>query len=713
MAGAVVRGPIVPSNAKLMGGSARLVPCRSDLDHVRPSAKLSEATASVNEMYPGIPDNNGPTELTATVASSTSAPGKRRPPPGFLNLGNTCYANAALQCLFSTALSRALLEPRCFPVFRQYSSNGHLMVVVEEDLQPDLIGETINIINNDKKGKHQPPLPSRPKRAKEPATIKPSWLKTPNKQRRNQMSELCQWVTEELTDLCVKYRKKIAPNSSTFMAAVDSKEQFPALVAKIFTNCGKPPRPSNVVDPGNITRHVGRLSSCLRFGRQEDSHEFLRSLLSAMTMDGFNKDLSSLFDGLLESSVSCQHCGNASITRDRYMDLSLEIGNGEIKSLIDALEHFTREEMLSGDNKVYCETCKCKQHSSKTLRLATSPSILVCHLKRFDYDLYGRVRRLNKQISFSPTLDISPFMSLENKGKPPTYELVAFVSHQGRSCSSGHYLAYVRGSGGHKGTSARPWYRVSDSDVQEVDLESVLKKEAYILMYEVKGMRHHNIDGDCGSICSTSRINDVVREQAPSIIEKSTNWVVSSTDLLQQCRLVDVRDEEQKGEQTSANQRHSDLPVVSSAVENNIMLDMFNQCGLVDFSEGALGFCFAKSNTILAPKEGSRGEPIEGTLNTGLISDSAAPDTAVLSKNNQDDAMRGRTKETGTPSGKERKGRSLSNNRMRRRECLSNINGSSPSKAPYTSALLRSSTVMPRNTLSLIPPKTHKSIHSK
>jgi len=587
------------------------------------------------------------------------------------------------------------------------------MVVAEEDLQTDLIGETINIINGENKnGKHQPLLPSRPKRAKEPATNKPSWLKTPNRQRRNQMSELCQWVTEELTDLCVKYRKKIAPNSSASLAAVDTKEQFPALVAKIFTNCSKPPRPLNVVDPGNITRHVGRLSSCLRFGRQEDSHEFLRSLLSAMTMDGYNKDLSSLFDGLLESSVTCQHCGNASITRDRYMDLSLEIGNGEIKSLIDALEHFTREEMLSGDNKVYCEACKCKQHSSKTLRLATSPSILVCHLKRFDYDLYGRVRRLNKQISFSPTLDISPFMSLENKGKPPTYELVAFVSHQGRSCSSGHYLAYVRGSGGHKGTSARPWYRVSDSDVQEVDLEAVLKKEAYILMYEVKGMRHHNIDGDCGSICSSSRINNVVREQAPSNIEHSSTWMVASTDLFQQCRLVDVRDEEQKVEQTSANHRHNDLPVVSPSGQNNIMLNMFHQCGLVDLSEGAFGFCFAKSNTILPSKEGSREEPIENTPNTGLITDSAPPETAGVHKNNQDEAMRGRTKESGTPSSKERKGRSLSNNRIRRRECLSSINGSQV-KTPYSSALLRSSAVMPRNTLSLIPQKTHKSIHSK
>ncbi len=728
-----MRSPIVPNNQKLMGGSAHLVPCRAD--QVRPSASTSEVTATINGRFSVSIDNNGPTEVTLTTSSSSASPGKRRPPPGFLNLGNTCYANAALQCLFSTALSRALLEPRCFPVFRQYSSNGHLMILAEEDLQPDLVSETISEINftniGSLNGKQQPPLPSRPKglSGKEAATIKPSWLKTPNRQRRNQMSELCHWVTEELTDLCLKYRKKIAPHSSASVAVAESNEQLPSLVAKIFTNCGKPPRSPNVVDPGNITRHVGRLSNCLRFGRQEDSHEFLRSLLSAMTMDGFNKDLSSLFDGLLESSVTCQHCGHASITRDRYMDLSLEIGNVEIKSLVDALEHFTREEILTGDNKVYCEACKCNQHSSKRLRLATSPSILVCHLKRFDYDIYGRLRRLNKQISFSPNLDISPFMSLENKSIPPTYELVAFVSHQGRSCSSGHYIAYVRGSGGHKGASGRPWYRVSDSDVQEVDLDTVLKKEAYILMYEVKGMRHHNIDGDCGSICSSSRINKVVSESTTVTKDNSNNWVIASKTLFQQCSLVDAREEEQQSKKViiAANERHTDLPVVTPAAQNNnLMLDILHQCGLVDLSEGALGFCFTNSSANPSSKEGLIDEQVEKMKSNQEVSKVSAnlltsPEKRKNGENGQatdtktfhEDAVRGRTKGGVVPTCKERKGRSLSNNRIRRRENVPTHSGSRVVTATNDPALLRSSNVVPRHTLSMIPHRSHKSIHSK
>jgi hypothetical protein len=48
-------------------------------------------------------------------------------PKGLTNVGNSCYANAALQCLLSTALTNALLNPEVVPLFRRYSSNPNLL----------------------------------------------------------------------------------------------------------------------------------------------------------------------------------------------------------------------------------------------------------------------------------------------------------------------------------------------------------------------------------------------------------------------------------------------------------------------------------------------------------------------------------------------------------------------------------------------------------
>jgi len=202
-------------------------------------------------------------------------------------------------------------------------------------------------------------------------------------------------------------------------------------------------------------------------------------------MDGFNKQLSSLFDGLLESAVTCQYCNNCSTRRDKYMDLSLEISDKGIRTLHDALRHFTKTELLGTDNMVECSKCEKRRQVSKGLRLATAPTILVCHLKRFTHDKYGRISRVSKSIEFPLSLDISNCMSKVNRSTPPLYELVGVLVHQGQTCSNGHYISYVK--------SGDEWYRVSDNHVTQVEVDYVLQQKAYILMYEMNGMRNHKI----------------------------------------------------------------------------------------------------------------------------------------------------------------------------------------------------------------------------
>ena len=212
-------------------------------------------------------------------------------------------------------------------------------------------------------------------------------------------------------------------------------------------------------------------------------------------MNGQHKPLSSLFDGLLESAVTCLTCRKPSLTRDRYMDLSLDIVSSNIQTLPDALEEFCATETLVGDNKVHCRHCQGKRNATKGLRLATAPSILVIHLKRFAFDAYGRLVRLSKLVDFDERLEIGDYMSRVNKARPPPYELVAVLVHQGRSCESGHYIAFTRHDG--------DWYKCNDSVVEQVPVETVLKQQAYILVYEVADMRrkhgYASPSGGCSS----------------------------------------------------------------------------------------------------------------------------------------------------------------------------------------------------------------------
>jgi len=401
-------------------------------------------------------------------------------PKGLVNVGNSCYANAALQCLLSTALTYALLDPKSMHKFRRFASNpANLLEATADD-------DSVAAVSLSRKEQRR------------------------KQKEERKMAENSAWLTRELTAITKAYRRRAPPPVRTWF--------------------GPPGGVGAVINPGNITKHPDRLSTCLRPYQQEDAHEFLRALLSTLTMNGHNTQLSSLFDGLLESAVTCQTCDHSSLTRDRYMDLSFDISHPRIRTLEDALTEFTKTELLQDQNMVHCEKCKCKRSATKGLRLATAPSILVCHLKRFAYDRYGHVTRLNKQVTFPTKLEsMSDYMSKINHASPPPYELVAVLVHQGHSCDSGHYLAYIK--------SGNSWYKANDSSITKVSLDQVLSQQAYILVYEVAGMRTAK--------SSKSSLHDVDAEADDAVIlldeGDDPTTVVSDSSLFQMlCGSIDL-----------------------------------------------------------------------------------------------------------------------------------------------------------------------------
>lgn len=386
--------------------------------------------------------------IGSLVPDEHYVPGKRHEtahwPKGLRNVGNTCYANAALQCLLSTALAHALLDQKAAAIFRRYSSN------------PNILARGSGSVDSSDEENDRPLDKERRRKERE--------------DRR--LSENSRWLTRTLRTITVDYHAQ---------STVDASDPLTTTISQWLYIAASP---TPVVDPGAITRQPNKLSPCLRPFQQEDAHEFLRALLGTLTMSGQNKSLSSLFDGLLESAVTCQTCRRPSLTRDRYMDLSLDIQAEQIETLTDALHEFTKTELLNGENKVNCGRCGTKRIATKGLRLATAPSILVCHFKRFAFDRFGNVARLSRKVQFPLRLEIGAYMSRVNKARPPPYDLVAVLVHQGQSCERGHYVAFVKKHG--------EWFECNDERVTKVDVALVLSQQAYILMYEVAEMRENH-----------------------------------------------------------------------------------------------------------------------------------------------------------------------------------------------------------------------------
>ena len=117
-----------------------------------------------------------------------------------------------------------------------------------------------------------------------------------------------------------------------------------------------------------------------------------------------------------------------------------------VKSIEESLRMFTEVETLSKDNKVDCEGCKRRCQVTKGLSITDVPSGILCiHLKRFSYNMYGRLQKNSKRISFPSSLDLGAYLTTNKK--TTKYNLFALIIHMGSSCNSGHYISYVKRNG--------------------------------------------------------------------------------------------------------------------------------------------------------------------------------------------------------------------------------------------------------------------------
>ncbi|XP_018397605.1 PREDICTED: probable serine/threonine-protein kinase DDB_G0282963 isoform X3 [Cyphomyrmex costatus] len=190
-----------------------------------------------------------------------------------------------------------------------------------------------------------------------------------------------------------------------------------------------------------------------------------------------------VFVGQLRSSLRCTSCDHVSVTLDPFWDLSLPIParSGTVK-LSQCLEHFTKEEVLDGDEKPTCSKCQMRRKCTKSFSIQKFPKILVIHLKRFSP--MERFRgKLNVMVDFPLTgLDLSAFAAPRVPGC--TYNLYGVANHSGTTYS-GHYTAYC------KHPYSGEWHEYNDSRVSVVSSRSVVSSEAYVLFYEQQPHSSH------------------------------------------------------------------------------------------------------------------------------------------------------------------------------------------------------------------------------
>lgn len=274
-----------------------------------------------------------------------------------------------------------------------------------------------------------------------------------------------------------KYKSTISRNSVS--------QEFSNLYVRLTDKASR----KKAVYPSRIVARLEDINCMMSEWNQEDAHEYFMSFISRLQEDSVPKGqklnssiLHDMFGGQLIQRVKCGSCGHESVTHQDFYDLPVTFSSKEMKktgsyTLKRAIkDFFSPERIRSDENSGYtCEKCKQRSNAIKQSRIEHAPEYLTVHMKRFKYS--GRSgQKVKEAMTYPVQFDIDEYTV--NEDRPVRYKLMAVIVHEGRSLSSGHYIAYCRQPNG------ETWAEYDDEMIRKVSEKTVLSQEsAYMLVY--------------------------------------------------------------------------------------------------------------------------------------------------------------------------------------------------------------------------------------
>ena len=359
------------------------------------------------------------------------------PKIGLNNIGATCYMNATLQCLsHTTKLTNYFLSPK-----------------------------NQNYINSDENIFSKSYL----------EVLKKLWIKHYNNNRNNYSPNEFKNILSQLNPLFQG------------VAANDSKDLVNFVLEQLHSELNKN-KYNNNINNNNI------------FINQNDEQNVLNYFL-----EEFKKNqqsiISDIFYGIIETRTECLQCKqnnqfnniftpfysyNFQIINfiifplEEIRKTKSEINNFNYNevNLYDCFDYYEKDELMQGDNQMWCKNCRQNAPAKYSTRIYSSPEYFILILNRGKGNIY------NVKLNFTEIIDISRYVQIKG-GNNLIYQLYAIVTHLGPSSMSGHFIAFC------KSPIDNMWYKYNDSMVDLIgnsfnDIHDF--GCPYILFYERQGL---------------------------------------------------------------------------------------------------------------------------------------------------------------------------------------------------------------------------------
>jgi ubiquitin carboxyl-terminal hydrolase 10 len=267
-------------------------------------------------------------------------------------------------------------------------------------------------------------------------------------------------------------------------------------LAMLYRRLCDPQAKRRSVYPARIIRRLNDINCMMSEWQQEDSHEYFMSLIGILQEDSVAKGhklntsiIHDIFGGNIDQRVTCNTCGHVSTTHQDFYDLPVSFSPVEARQAREAGEettNFTLEGSIAdffspetikpdtnGKSGYQCEKCKNLTSAVKISRINQAPEYLAVHIKRFKFQ-GSSSQKLKDTMKYPLELSLTKYSVL---GEPIMYKLISVIVHEGRTVSSGHYVALCR-------QPNNTWAEYDDEIVRKVPEKTALRQNsAYMLVY--------------------------------------------------------------------------------------------------------------------------------------------------------------------------------------------------------------------------------------
>jgi ubiquitin C-terminal hydrolase len=396
---------------------------------------------------------------------------------GLHNLGNTCYMNATLQCLFATDLFNYYLKKK---KFKSELRDGVINMEIQKckdilKLNPHIsLDQLIEFINSKK-----------------------TLLK--EKFKSSLTYSMYQVFTIMWNSNCIVKPKNLKDTISKYFPKFegfnqhDSEELLYAIFERLHDETKSDIKNKRFKVSSEISEYFLKKRELEKKIKLEPNNNSFQDELTKLIKENYNSDvvvrslefwknylesnnsiITTIFTGLFASDVVCKNCSNKNVNFEAFniLELSLSGEDHKFYNLEDCIKNFCKNEEVENYK---CDSCKNTGIAVKRMTIFQLPPKLIIQLKRFN----GKNKhKINDLIKFPLNdLDMSIAQN-EIKQINKKYNLYATINHSG-SLNGGHYVAHC------KNLIDKKWYYFNDSSISYVDeSDEIIDNSAYVLFYE-------------------------------------------------------------------------------------------------------------------------------------------------------------------------------------------------------------------------------------